>query len=164
MQCPFCKADNDKVIDSRASEGGRSVRRRRLCLECERRYTTYERIEESTKLMVIKKDGSRMPYDRKNVLAGLRNACYKRAVSAEALEQLVEAVEEETFQQFDREVTSRFIGEQVARRLRQLDEVAYVRFASVYREFRDIGDLAEEVEQTMALPKDAPGQQIFFEE
>lgn len=164
MQCPYCKQDNDKVIDSRSSEAGRSVRRRRLCLACNRRYTTYERVEESTKLMVVKKDGTRMPYERKNVLAGLQNACYKRPVSAEDLERLVEAVEEEVFQNCDREVSSQFIGECVARRLRDLDQVAYVRFASVYREFSDIGDLAEEVHQTMALPKDAPGQQIFFEE
>jgi transcriptional repressor NrdR len=140
------------------------VRRRRLCLACNRRYTTYERLEESSKLMVIKKDGSRMPYDRKHVLAGLRNACYKRPISAQILEHLVEAVEEEVFQNCDREVPTQFIGECVARRLRQIDQVAYVRFASVYREFSDIGELAEEVHETMAQPKDAPGQQIFFEE
>jgi transcriptional repressor NrdR len=164
MQCPFCKADQDKVIDSRASESGRSVRRRRLCLNCNRRYTTYERVEESSKLMVVKKDGTRVPYERANVLTGLQRACYKRPISAEALTAIVDAVEEEIFGLFDREVSSQEIGERIGARLRQLDKVAYVRFASVYREFRDIGDLAEEVQETMELPIDAPGQQMIFEE
>ncbi len=144
MQCPFCKSDNDKVIDSRAAEGGTVVRRRRQCLECDRRYTTYERIEEIP-LRVIKKDGTRVPFERRKVYEGMVKACEKRPVATEALEQIVQQIERELADIAEREVTSREIGERVMRKLRDLDQVAYVRFASVYREFKDISQFLEEL-------------------
>lgn len=144
MQCPFCKSDNDKVIDSRAAEGGTVVRRRRQCLECDRRYTTYERIEEIP-LRVIKKDGTRVPFERRKIFEGMVKACEKRPVATEALEQIVQQIERELADIAEREVTSREIGEMVMRKLRDLDQVAYVRFASVYREFKDISQFLEEL-------------------
>lgn len=144
MRCPFCKSDNDKVIDSRAAEGGTVVRRRRQCLECDRRYTTYERIEEIP-LRVIKKDGTRVPFERRKVFEGMVKACEKRPVATEALEQIVQQIERELADIAEREVTSREIGEMVMRKLRDLDQVAYVRFASVYREFKDISQFLEEL-------------------
>jgi transcriptional repressor NrdR len=164
MRCPYCKDDNDKVIDSRSSEGGRVVRRRRECTSCKRRFTTRERIDEALKLQVIKGDGTREPFDRGKILKGLERACYKREVSAEALDALVDEVEEEVFQRFDREVQSRFIGERVVRKLRHLDQVAYVRFASVYRQFDDVDEFIEEVEDVKDFARDeSPGQQDLFE-
>ncbi len=144
MRCPFCKNDNDKVIDSRSSEGGRIIRRRRQCLECERRFTTYEKISESFKLYVVKKDKSRVPYDREKIVCGLQKACYKRQVSAEQIQLIADKVEEDIFQNYDKEVKSAFIGESVMSHLRRTDKVAYIRFASVYREFKDAGELMEE--------------------
>ena len=149
MRCPFCKEDSDKVIDSRASEGGRVIRRRRQCLACKRRYTTYEKIGESFKLNVIKKDGSRVPYDREKILAGLQKACYKRPVSADRIQEIADAVEEDVFKNYDKEVSSGFIGEHTMMHLRKVDKVAYIRFASVYREFSDAGDFIEEVSQAI---------------
>ena len=157
VRCPFCKEDHDKVIDSRSSEGGRVIRRRRKCLACKRRFTTYEKIGESFKLNVIKKDGSRLPYDRDKVIAGLQKACYKRPISADQIQEIADRVEEDVFKSFDREVTSRFIGESTMRRLRAIDKVAYIRFASVYREFTDAGDLIEEVSQ--AIQEEPSGDQ-----
>ena len=144
MKCPFCKKDDDKVIDSRSSSGGFSIRRRRQCLECGRRYTTYEKIEE-TPLRVIKKDGSRVPYDREKIVSGIRKACEKRPVSTDALIGMVDEIEADIFDKFDKEVESSYIGEQVMARLKDLDKVAYVRFASVYREFKDVSEFVEEV-------------------
>ncbi|MHC4478195.1 MAG: transcriptional regulator NrdR [Planctomycetota bacterium] len=149
MKCPFCKEDDDKVIDSRSSDAGRVIRRRRQCVACGRRFTTYEKIGESFKLYVVKKDKSRVPYDRDKIIAGLRKACYKRAVSAEQIQQIAEKVEEDVFRNFDKEVTSAFIGESVMRHLRLVDKVAYIRFASVYRDFEDAGELIEEVSQAI---------------
>ena len=149
MRCPFCKEDHDKVIDSRSSEGGRVIRRRRKCLACKRRFTTYEKIGDSFKLNVVKKDGSRLPYDRDKVLAGLQKACYKRPVSADQIQEIADRVEEEIFKNFDKEVTSRFIGENTMKHLRAVDKVAYIRFASVYREFTDAGEFIEEVSQAI---------------
>ena len=143
MKCPFCKKDDDKVIDSRSSGGGFSIRRRRQCLECGRRYTTYEKIEE-TPLRVMKKDGSRVPYDRDKILNGLRKACEKRPVSTDALISMVDEIEADIFDRFDREVDSSYIGEQIMAKLKDLDKVAFVRFASVYREFQDISDFIKE--------------------
>ena len=149
MKCPFCKEDKDKVIDSRSSEGGRVIRRRRACLACGRRFTTYEKIAEGFKLNVIKKDGSRLPYDRDKVISGLQKACYKRHVSADQIQEIADKVEEDIFKKFDKEVLSRFIGESVMRHLRSVDKVAYIRFASVYREFTDAGEFIEEVRQAI---------------
>jgi len=165
MRCPFCKeVDRDRVIDSRLTEGGATVRRRRQCDACGRRFTTKERVESDVRLQVIKKDGSRVPYERAKILAGLQKACYKRPVSSQALQQLVDEVEEDIFRRFEREVDSRYIGSAVARRLRDLDKVAYVRFASVYREFQDLGDFVEEVRDVLDRAEaEVPGQQSLFD-
>jgi transcriptional repressor NrdR len=149
MRCPFCKEDSDKVVDSRSSDSGRIIRRRRHCLACQRRFTTYEKIGESFKLFVVKKDDSRVPYERDKVIVGLRKACYKRTVSAEQIQQLADKVEEDVFRTFDKEVSSSFIGESVMKHLRAVDKVAYIRFASVYRQFEDAGDLIDEVSQAI---------------
>jgi len=161
VRCPFCKEDRDKVIDSRASEGGRVIRRRRQCLVCQRRFTTYEKIGESFKLNVVKKDNSRVPYDRDKIVAGLLKACYKRPVSAEQVQQIADKVEEEIFKSFDKEVSSAFIGESVMKNLRAVDKVAYIRFASVYRDFTDAGEFIEEVSQAIKEPP-AYGQPELF--
>jgi transcriptional repressor NrdR len=162
MQCAFCGKDNDRVVDSRSSDGGRVVRRRRQCLECKRRFTTYERIEDTIRLTVIKKDGSRMPYERNKILAGLQAACYKRPVSEQMMLAIVEATEEEIFKQYSREVPSSFIGDTVSRLLRSVDQVAYVRFASVYRSFEDVGDYIEEAKEVIRSPEDHPSQKLLF--
>ncbi len=163
MKCPFCKEDRDKVIDSRSSDGGRVIRRRRQCLVCKRRFTTYEKVGESFKLWVVKKDRSRVPYERDKIIAGSQKACYKRSVSAEQIQQIADKVEEKIFKCFDKEVTSAFIGESVMEQLGKVDKVAYIRFASVYRDFRDAGELIKEV--TEVIDKVEPmGQPTLFEE
>ncbi|MHC4160476.1 MAG: transcriptional regulator NrdR [Planctomycetota bacterium] len=162
MKCPFCKEDRDKVIDSRSSDFGRIIRRRRQCLVCKRRFTTYEKIGESFKLYVVKKDNLRVPYNRDKIVSGLQKACYKREVSAEQIQQIADKVEEDIFRSFDKEVSSTFIGESVMRSLREVDKVAYIRFASVYRDFKDAGDLLEEVSQVIAEP-DYNGQPRLFD-
>jgi len=149
VRCPFCKEDQDKVIDSRSSEGGRVIRRRRLCLACERRFTTYEKIGESIRLSVIKRDGSRVPYDRERILAGLQKACYKRPIPVETIQEIADKIEEDIFKCCDKEVTSRFIGEAAMKHLRRVDKVAYIRFASVYRQFTDAGELLDEFNQAL---------------
>ncbi len=149
MRCPFCKEDRDRVIDSRSSDGGRVIRRRRQCLMCRRRFTTYEKIGEGSKLYVIKKDNSRVPYDRDKVISGLQKACYKRPVSAEKIQQITDKAEENIFRNFDKEVSSAFVGDSVMKQLRRVDKVAYIRFASVYRDFRDAGELIKEVSQVI---------------
>ena len=150
MRCPFCKEDRDRVVDSRSSDAGRIIRRRRQCLICKKRFTTYEKIGDSFKLFVVKKDGSRVPYDREKIVAGLQKACYKRPVSAEQILQIAEKAEESIFQKFDKEVSSVFIGESVIKNLSEVDKVAYIRFASVYRDFSDAGELIEEVSHVIA--------------
>jgi len=145
MKCPFCKADNSRVVDSRASADGFAIRRRRECLACGRRYTTYERSEESP-VRVVKKDGSREPLDRRKILLGLMKACEKRPVSMDTLEDIVVRIEHQVTDQFEREVPSKFIGRRVMRELRKVDQVAYVRFASVYRDFKDVTEFMDEIE------------------
>jgi len=145
MKCRFCRQDNDKVIDSRSSRDGFAIRRRRECLSCGRRFTTYEQIEELP-IKVIKKDGSRVPFDRNKIRQGLEKACYKRPVSSDQIEEIISAIEADVYRQFEREVSSGYIGEKVIERLRRLDQVAYVRFASVYREFTDPSAFVHEVE------------------
>jgi transcriptional repressor NrdR len=149
VRCPFCKEDHDKVVDSRSSDTGRIIRRRRQCLVCKKRFTTYEKIGESFKLCVVKKDSSRVPYDRDKIVGGLQKACYKRPVSAEQIQQIADKVEEDIFKNSDKEVTSAFVGESVMKHLRGVDKVAYIRFASVYRDFEDAGELIEEVSQAI---------------
>ncbi len=149
MRCPFCKEDRDKVIDSRSSDGGRVIRRRRQCLACKKRFTTYEKVGEGFKLYVVKKDDSRVPYDRSKIIGGLQKACYKRPVSAEQIQHVADKAEETIFRNFDKEVPSTFIGESVMKQLRRVDKVAYIRFASVYRDFRDAGELIREVSEAI---------------
>ncbi|MBN1943789.1 MAG: transcriptional repressor NrdR [Phycisphaerae bacterium] len=164
MQCPFCGQDEDKVIDSRSSEGGRVVRRRRSCLACGRRFTTYERVEDTVRLTVIKKDLSRQPYQREKMIAGLEKCCFKRPVSDEQIAAVVDAVEEQLYRSFDKEVPSSYIGDALAGRLREIDKIAYVRFASVYREFEDVGELITEAEQVKHDPIIGPEQKGLFSE
>jgi transcriptional repressor NrdR len=144
VRCPFCKKDRDKVIDSRSSSDGAVIRRRRECLECERRYTTYEKIEEIP-LRVKKKDGTHEPFDRMKILEGMLKACEKRPVPMDTLESITNRIEARVNEMMDREVASRFIGELVMDELRKLDQVAYVRFASVYREFKDVNEFLDEL-------------------
>lgn len=165
MRCPFCDADKEslKVIDSRACEGGRAIRRRRQCLQCNKRFTTYERIEEQPRITVIKKDGSRVPWDRSKILSGLERACYKRPVEAGEIQRIVEEVEDEIFRTHDKEVPSVEIGRLVSDRLRRVDQVAYVRFASVYRQFKTLEDLVDEAKAVLdAQHYDVPGQGRLF--
>lgn len=144
MRCPFCRDPENKVIDSRESQEGSVIRRRRECLACARRFTTYERVEELLPL-IMKKDGRREGYDREKLLSGLKKAVEKRPVSAEELESLVDEVERKLQEMGEKEVPSALLGEQVMKRLQKLDEVAYVRFASVYRSFRDISEFMSEL-------------------
>jgi transcriptional repressor NrdR len=139
MRCPFCKEDNDKVIDSRATDGARCIRRRRRCLQCGRRFTTYERAEEAVKLQVIKRDGTRAPYDRASIRKGIVHSAYKRPITSEQITQIVDEVEEYLVTNFEKEVSSQTIGERIAEVLRRVDPVTYVRFASVYRNFTGCG-------------------------
>lgn len=144
MRCPYCKADQDRVIDSRATAEGSAIRRRRQCLVCDKRYTTFERAE-SAPLRVVKKGGARAAFDRQKVLRGLSTACEKRPVSSEQLDAIVERVERKCLEAFDKEVPSTVIGKLIMEELIALDEVAYVRFASVYREFQDIREFEAEL-------------------
>ena len=144
MRCPYCKKTDDKVIDSRSSTDGTTIRRRRECLGCGRRFTTYERVEE-VPLLVIKKDQRREVYDRSKVLAGIQKACEKRPVSREAQDAIVEKLEKMLDEKYEKEVPSSVIGEFVMEELAKLDQVAYVRFASVYRQFKDINHFLKEL-------------------
>lgn len=144
MKCRYCLSTESKVVDSRPTDDGTSIRRRRECINCGKRFTTYEKIEEIP-IMVVKKDGSRDPFDSGKILAGVRKACEKRPVSSVEQEMLVDDVVREVFNSLEQEVPSTAIGEMVIRRLKNLDEVAYVRFASVYRQFKDISTFMEEL-------------------
>ena len=144
MMCPFCRHAETKVVDSRLRQQ-LGIRGSSECLECGQRFTTYEKIEESP-LKVVKKDGSRVPFDREKIRSGLDKACYKRPVSEEQLEAVIASLEANIYENFDREVPSVYIGEQVIESLKQIDQVAFVRFASVYREFKDANDFVEELE------------------
>ncbi|GDY09565.1 transcriptional repressor NrdR [Planctomycetia bacterium] len=144
MMCVFCRHDETKVIDTRMSDSF-VIRRRRQCLKCDRRFTTHERVEESP-MKVIKKDGTRVPFNREKLRLGLEKACFKRPISAEQIDELVRDVETDVNDNFEREVPSRYIGEKVFNRLRALDHVAFVRFASVYREFQDVRDFMQQVD------------------
>ena len=146
MRCPFCGGKRDRVMDSRSSSGGRRIRRRRECRKCKRRFTTYEYVERIP-LMVIKTDGRREPYDRQKLIAGIVKACEKRPIGISRIEALVDTIEKKLDKSHDREVTSKEIGEMVVERLYDLDEVAYVRFASVYRQFRDATHFMKELKK-----------------
>ncbi len=152
MKCPFCDFTDSKVIDSRPTEEGSSIRRRRECIECGRRFTTYEKVE-SIPIMVIKKDQTREPFDRNKVLSGIIKACEKRPVETEKMVEMVDNIEAEIQNLMDREVTSDQIGEMVMSELKRTDEVAYVRFASVYRQFKDINTFLAEVNKLLTDKK-----------
>ena len=148
MKCPFCGHENTRVIDSRPAEDNNSIRRRRVCDECDKRFTTYEKIE-TIPLIIIKKDNNRETYDRVKIEAGVLRACHKRPVSAIQITQLVDEVETEVFNMEEKEISSDVIGELVMNKLKDLDEVAYVRFASVYREFKDINTFMDELKSVL---------------
>lgn len=148
MKCPFCSYEEQKVIDSRPVEESNSIRRRRECLKCQKRFTTYERIE-SVPVMIIKKDKTREEFDREKLLSGLIRACQKRPVSVQQLENIVNEIESQISNSLDREVTSQYIGELVMEKLKDIDEVSYVRFASVYRQFKDINTFMEELKKLL---------------
>jgi transcriptional repressor NrdR len=152
VKCPFCAHLEDKVVDSREGKDGLAIRRRRECLRCGRRFTSYERIDEIP-FMVIKKDGKREPFDRNKVLAGLRRACEKRPVSPAALEALADEVEQLVQDAREREIATERIGEKVIQRLMELDKVAYVRFASVYRQFQDVDQFMKELKDILEQRK-----------
>ncbi|MBD0306455.1 MAG: transcriptional repressor NrdR [Nitrospiraceae bacterium] len=144
MKCPFCNDVEDKVVDSRMAKEGQVIRRRRECLACKRRYTTYERVEESLP-MLVKKDGRREPFDRQKILSGLKKACEKRPISTSTIETVTDRIEKRIQEMGETEILSRTVGEEVMKELHQLDQVAYVRFASVYREFKDIDQFMDEL-------------------
>ncbi|MCR5527304.1 MAG: transcriptional regulator NrdR [Lachnospiraceae bacterium] len=148
MKCPFCQHDNTRVIDSRPAEDNSAIRRRRVCDDCGKRFTTYEKVE-TIPMMVIKKDNNRESYDRTKIEGGVLRACHKRPVSAKQISELVNSVETEVFNSGDREIQSSIIGEIVMKKLKELDAVAYVRFASVYREFKDVASFMDELQKVM---------------
>jgi len=152
MKCPYCGYKEDKVVDSRATAEESAIRRRRECLKCGKRFTTYEYIEEVS-LLVIKKDGRREPFDRKKVLSGIIKACEKRPISMEKMEEIVIQVERAIQKKSDREIASPKIGELVMEKLKALDDVAYVRFASVYRQFKDVGQFMVELKDILGKEK-----------
>ncbi len=166
MRCPTCKEiDQDRVIDSRLTEGGAVIRRRRQCESCGRRFTTKERLEEELRLMVEKRDGSRVPYDRSKIIHGIQHACYKLPVTEADIDGLVDDLESDIFQHHDREVSSEQIGEYLIRRLRDMNPVAYVRFMSVYRNYRDVDEFIEEVQNVRDyVVTHAPEQETLFDE
>ncbi|MGI6327099.1 MAG: transcriptional regulator NrdR [Saccharofermentanales bacterium] len=144
MRCPFCGHDEDRVVDSRPSDEGSAIRRRRECLSCSSRFTTYEKVE-SLPLLVIKKNGTREPFDREKLMAGIMKSCQKRPVSNQQIDDLVSSIEVQTQNALKREISSQEIGELVMERLKDIDEVAYVRFASVYRQFKDVNSFLDEL-------------------
>lgn len=146
MRCPFCNEEDSKVIDSRPAEDNNSIRRRRQCIKCGRRFTTYEKIE-TIPIMVIKKDNTREPYDRSKIESGILSACHKRPVSIDQINSVVDEIENAIFNREEKEIKSSEIGEIVMDKLKNLEEVAYVRFASVYREFKDVNTFLEELEK-----------------
>ena len=152
MKCPFCGHENTRVIDSRPAEDNNSIRRRRVCDECDKRFTTYEKVE-TIPLIVIKKDDNRETYDRSKIEAGVLRACHKRPISANQIKQLVDEVETEIFNREEKEISSRVIGELVMNKLKDLEAVAYVRFASVYREFKDINTFMDELKKVLEQRK-----------
>ncbi len=162
VQCPYCNSDDDKVIDSRSSDAGKVTRRRRECLKCNRRFTTYERVEQTAKLMVIKRDGRRVPFDRENIVRGVTAACGKRKIPEELKQRFADEIEEELHKEFDREVESIVIGQKVMSRLREVDEVAWIRFASEYYKFKSVDELKKQLELLDERVKDVKDQQKLF--
>jgi transcriptional repressor NrdR len=168
MRCPFCDAEKEslQVIDSRTCEGGKAVRRRRKCLGCSKRFTTYERVEQAKRLMVVKRDGRRIPWNKEKILTGLERACFKRPVPETELLRIADEVEEEAFSGHDREIPTTVVGEMVTNRLRRVDQVAYVRFASVYKHFKTLEELVDEARAVLDARRfEDPDQgRLFLEE
>lgn len=164
VQCPFCNTDNDKVIDSRSSDGGKVIRRRRECLACSRRFTTYERVEETARLVVVKRDGRRVPFEREKIAKGILSACGKRKIPEDVKQKVIDEIEEELHRHFDREVPSQTVGERVMARLRDIDEVAYIRFASEYYKFRSVDELKKQLELLDGRVRDVKDQQKLFDD
>jgi len=164
MLCPACKSSDNKVIDSRVTESGTAIRRRRVCTACNRRFTTKERLEDEVRLTVVKADGHRVPYDRDKILAGLTRACTKLGVADEKLQELVDRVEADIFAHHDREVKTEDIGRYVGKRLRRLNPVAYVRFMSVHRKYSTVDAFIEEIRDVRERrAQENPSQQSLFE-
>ena len=163
MLCPFCKSEQLRVIDSRNCDAGRSIRRRRKCETCGKKFTTYERVEQTIRLIVVKKSGERKPWDKGKIIAGLERACYKRPVEQAELLRVADEVEDEIKVAFDREVPSSAVGQLVIDKLRRLDQVAYVRFASVYRQFKTLEELVDEAKAVLDAKRyEDPGQGRLF--
>ncbi len=163
MFCPSCKENNNKVIDSRLTENGLAIRRRRVCQSCNRRFTTKERVEHELRLTVIKANGQRVPYHRDNILNGAERACYKLDIAEDQLQELVDRVEEELFSNHERDVTTEQIGSYVGKNLRRLNQVAYVRFMSVHRKYRTIDEFIDEISEVKRrVAQDSPAQQSLF--
>lgn len=148
MKCPFCDYYESKVVDSRPTDEGQAIRRRRECIKCGRRFTTYEKIEKMP-LIIIKKDGTRESYDRNKLINGILKSCEKRPVSLSTIEEIVDGIERELYNSLDKEITSQHVGEMVMNKLKDIDEVAYVRFASVYRQFKDLNTFMEELKKIL---------------
>lgn len=163
MICPFCNANDDKVIDSRPTEGGAVIRRRRVCLKCDRRFSTYERVEQASRLMVVKKDGSRVPFNTENIIRGVSNACGKRPIAEEVKRHLAEQVEEELHAEFEREVPSDTIGERVMARLRHVDKIAYIRFATEHLQLSTLEEIQRELDDLSQRPTEGPDQTSLFD-
>ncbi|MDA1007935.1 MAG: transcriptional regulator NrdR [Planctomycetota bacterium] len=164
MLCPYCGHSESKVIDSRDADGKEATRRRRECMSCEKRFTTYERVEKTARLVVVKKNGSRSPFDVAKVLAGIQAACGKRPVSEVEKQRLARAIDESLHREFEREVESHEIGVRVARGLRRVDRVAALRFASELYDFKGLEDFLKEAEDLQQFPEDLPDQPNLFEE
>ncbi|MEO1008607.1 MAG: transcriptional regulator NrdR [Planctomycetota bacterium] len=162
MICPYCGGNDDRVIDSRPAEGGRVIRRRRVCDRCDKRFTTYERVEQQ-RLVVVKRDGTRAPFDPENVLRGIQAACGKRPVPEQVKLRIAGEVEEELQTEFEREVESEAIGQRVMAKLREVDEVAYIRFASEYHRFANVDELQRELDQLRTRPRAVKDQQPLFD-
>lgn len=156
MKCPFCGHENTRVIDSRPAEDNNSIRRRRVCDECEKRFTTYEKVE-TIPLIIIKKDNNRETYDRTKIEAGVLRACHKRPISINRINQLVDEIETDIFNREEKEIPSQVIGELVMNKLKDLEAVAYVRFASVYREFKDINTFMDELKKVLDASENPVG-------
>lgn len=163
MICPYCGENDDKVIDSRSTEAGEVIRRRRQCLKCDRRFTTYERIEQASRLTVVKKDGTRVPFNPDNIARGVAAAIGKRGVPEDFRRRLVEEVEEELHAEFEREVPSRMIGERVMAKLRSLDAIAYIRFATEHLQMGGVEELQKELEDLRTRPIEVRDQQPLWE-
>ena len=157
MKCPYCHVDDDKVIDSRTSKEGYAIRRRRECLSCQRRYTTFERLEQLD-LKVVKKDGIREPFDPEKLRSGISKACWKRPVSDEQIDDIVDTVQSELYARPEKEIDSDALGELIMQRLHIVDQVAYIRFASVYRQFKDVHDFVDEMKPMLERETNQTGE------